>query len=179
MPRADRIKLVLLMGLFAAPGFAAWLAHDHWRPTATASYGELLEPFEPRMAVEGGVVRPLAGLDVLRGRWVLLTVAGEACDPACQRQVYLTRQVRLAQGREQTRVERVLVQPLGAGAPADPGLRHFTVPGEVLATLPGAASVRTFVVDPLGRVMLRFPADPDGKGMIRDLARLLKASGIG
>ncbi len=175
MPRADRFKLLLLMGLFAAPGFAAWLAHDHWRPTATASYGELLEPFQPGFAGGAGEM-DLAGL---RGRWVLLTVAGAQCDAACRRQVYLTRQVRTAQGREQSRVERALLQPVGAAAIDDPGLRHFTVPAEALAALPGASPVRTYVVDPLGRVMLRFPAEPDGKGMIRDLGRLLKASGIG
>lgn len=175
MPRADRVKLLLLMGLFATPGLAAWLVHDHWRPTVTSSYGELLEPFQPGFA--GGAGK--AAMDGLRGRWVLLTVAGAECDAACRRQVYLTRQVRIAQGREQSRVERVLLQPVGAAAIDDPGLRHFTVPAEALAVLPGAFPARTFVMDPLGRVMLRFPAEPDGKGMIRDLGRLLKASGIG
>jgi hypothetical protein len=183
MPRADRIKLVLLMGLFAAPGLAAWLVHDHWRPTASASYGELLEPFQPHWAgavdVSGPAVGKEEGLATLRGRWVLLTVAGARCDAACERHIYLTRQVRTAQGREQSRVERVLLQPVGADVIDDQGLRHFTVSAEALAVLPVGGPVRTFVMDPLGRVMLRFPAEPDGKGMIRDLGRLLKASGIG
>lgn len=180
MLRADRLKLLLLMGLFAAPGLAAWLVHDNWRPTATSSYGELLEPFQPRLAdASGREAGTGSGLAALRGRWILMTVAGMRCDAACARQIYLTRQVRTAQGREQSRVERVLLQPVGAVAIDEPGLRHFTVPAEALAALPGAASVRTFVVDPLGRVMLRFPSSPEGKGMIRDLGRLLKASGIG
>jgi len=35
------------------------------------------------------------------------------------------------------------------------------------------------VIDPLGNLMLRFPRDPDPRLMIKDLARLLKASRVG
>jgi len=36
-----------------------------------------------------------------------------------------------------------------------------------------------FLVDPLGSLMLRFPGDPDGRRMLKDLAHLLRASRIG
>jgi hypothetical protein len=36
-----------------------------------------------------------------------------------------------------------------------------------------------YLVDPLGNLMLRFPRDPEPRLMIKDLARLLKASQIG
>jgi hypothetical protein len=168
MVRADRLKLLLLMGLFAAPGLAAWLVRDHWRPTATASHGELLEPFIPALGDAG-----------LKGHWVLLTVAGRECDAACRRQLYLSRQVRIAQGREQERVERALLRPPGAAPVDEPGLRHLVLPEAGLPPWQAGGGTRTYVMDPLGRVMLRFPAEPDGKGMIRDLGRLLKASAIG
>lgn len=166
MARADRIKLLLLMGLFAAPVLAAWLAREHWRPAGLPVHGELLAPFAP-------------GLDLPRGRWVLLTVAARDCDTACRHQLYLTRQVRLAQGRERGRVARALLQPPGGAAVEEPGLRRLLSPESGLEGLSADGSARTYVVDPLGRVMLRFPARPEGKGMIRDLGRLLKASGIG
>jgi hypothetical protein len=35
------------------------------------------------------------------------------------------------------------------------------------------------VFDPLGNLMMRYPRDPDPRLMIKDLARLLKASQIG
>lgn len=169
MLRADRLKLLLLMGLFAAPGLAAWVVRDNWRPSATASHGELLEPFAP----------PLAGADALRGRWVLLTVIGRECDAACRHQLYLSRQARIAQGRERERVERALLQPSGAVPIDELGLRRIVAPDAGLPSLPAGGGTRTYVMDPLGRVMLRFPAEPDGKGMILDLGRLLKASAIG
>ena len=46
---------------------------------------------------------------------------------------------------------------------------------------PGAANDRAhiYLVDPLGNVMMRWPAKPDMRRMLKDLERLLKASQIG
>jgi hypothetical protein len=35
------------------------------------------------------------------------------------------------------------------------------------------------LVDPLGSLMMRFPGEPDARRMLKDLARLLKASRVG
>lgn len=179
MARTDRIKLLLLMALFAAPALAAWIARDVWHPNAVTSYGELVEPRAPRIdGLVDAAGRP-AGLESLRGHWVLLTVVGTDCDEACRKHLYLGRQARVAQGREQGRVVRVLVRPMGAAGDGESGLRRYAAPGESLSSWTGGGPARTYVMDPLGRVMLRFPADPEGKGMIRDLRQLLKASKIG
>jgi len=36
-----------------------------------------------------------------------------------------------------------------------------------------------YMIDPLGNVMMRWPANPDIKRMFKDIERLLKASQIG
>jgi hypothetical protein len=36
-----------------------------------------------------------------------------------------------------------------------------------------------YVIDPLGNLVLRYPTNPDIRGIANDLARLLKASRIG
>jgi hypothetical protein len=87
------------------------------------------------------------------------------------------------QGKEQERIVRVLLAP-ESEAP-DPGLfaQH---PGLVVAqvgeaarsALPGGAGA-IYLIDPLGNLVLRYGADPDIKGISKDLTRLLKASGIG
>jgi hypothetical protein len=177
MRRADRIKLFLVLGLFVAPAPLAWLAHQVWTPAAAASYGELLQPAVPRLAGMTDAAGRPADLSSLRGRWVLLTVANGACGPACRQQLDLARRVRLAQGREMRRVARMLIQASAAAPVSEPDLHSYQAPGEVLAIWPDPA--RTYLVDPLGRVMLRFPAAADGKGMLRDLRQLLKASRIG
>lgn len=177
MFRVDRIKLLLLMSLFAAPALAAWLAHQVWTPTLVPSYGELLQPAVPRLdGLRDSAGQP-ADLAALNGRWILLTVVNGECGAACAAQLDLARRVRLAQGREQGRVIQALIQS-GTGMPdALPDLFHYRLPEAALAHWPDP--LRTYVVDPLGRVMLRFPVAADGQGMLRDLRQLLKASKIG
>jgi len=177
--RVDRIKLVLVMALFAAPALAAWIARDVWQPATITSYGELLEPREPSIAGLVDAAGVPSSLAELSGHWVLLTVVGGDCEEACRHQIYLSRQVRIAQGPEQGRVVRALLRPIANANAEEPDLHRYSAPAEALAAWPGAGSVRTYVMDPRGRVMLRFPADPDGKGMLRDLRQLLKASKIG
>ncbi len=183
MARADRIKLLLLMALFAAPALAAWIARDVWRPVGMNNYGELVEPRAPRIDGLVDVAGSPADLGTLRGHWVLLTVVGGDCDEACRKQIHLGRQVRIAQGREQGRVVRavvgVSVRPMDGPIAGEPDLKIYAASGEALSAWTSGRPARTYVMDPLGRVMLRFPADPEGKGMVRDLRQLLKASKIG
>ncbi|MDO9225862.1 MAG: hypothetical protein Q8M09_02505 [Pseudomonadota bacterium] len=175
MHRPDRIKLLLLMSLFAAPALAAWVVHQVWQAPAASIYGELLPPTMPRFTGMTDAAGQPADLASLQGRWVLLTVVNGDCGPDCRQQLHLARQVRVAQGREQERVAQVLIQADSA-IPVDLTLT-YRVPKAALANWPDP--VRTYVVDPLGRVMLRFPVAAEGKGMLRDLRQLLKASKIG
>jgi hypothetical protein len=97
------------------------------------------------------------------------------------------RQARLALGKDAERIERVWLLSDGeVPAPAllreHEGLNVARVPdGTLLGELPasGNAAGYIYVVDPIGSLMLRFPADPDGRRMLRDLTRLLRASRIG
>jgi cytochrome oxidase Cu insertion factor (SCO1/SenC/PrrC family) len=177
MYRADRIKLLLVLSLFAAPALAAWIAHQVWQPLGATRYGELLQPSVPRLAGMTDASGRPADLASLRGRWVLLTVANGACGGACRQALDLTRRLRLAQGRDQERVARVLIQAAATAPVAQTDLRCYRAPGEALAAWPDP--VRTYLVDPLGRLMLRFPVAAEGNGMLRDLRRLLMASRIG
>jgi hypothetical protein len=43
----------------------------------------------------------------------------------------------------------------------------------------GVVSDHIYLIDSLGNLMMRFPRDPDPQRMVKDLARLLKASRIG
>ena len=185
MKIGPRARLVLLAALFLAP-IAASLVAVRMGPEPTANYGELLLPpaaITPHsFAVEGGGRFEFAHL---RGRWVLVASDSGACPPGCVAKLAAMRQVRLALGRRAARVERVLVVD-DLAAPNREALASFA--GTVVAitptamTLPpGAANDRAhiYLVDPLGNVMLRWPAPPEMKRMHRDLERLLKASQVG
>jgi len=124
--------------------------------------------------------KPFALAD-LRGKWVLLTAADGACDAACAKALYATRQARTIQGREMERIQRVWLVTAGTPPPAvmaeHPDLTAI-VTAEGLAAFPAGAD-RTYLVDPLGNLVLAYPLDPDIKAVARDITRLLRASRIG
>jgi hypothetical protein len=176
--KTDRFIPFLIAGLFAAPMLAAWVAHVAWQPRLD-NYGELLAPETPSLASLTDATGAPATLAALRGKWLLVTVASHGCDAGCRRNLYLARQIRIAQGKERSRVERILVSDRITEATEDADLRRLISTPDSLRRLTGTAASRTYLLDPLGRTVLRFPEQPDGKRMLRDLQHLLRASKIG
>ncbi|MDT3706837.1 MAG: hypothetical protein ROZ09_08415 [Thiobacillus sp.] len=182
-----RIKFVLLIGVFVAPVVAAWLAYSGWHPAGRTNYGDLLEVAPLQQT--SGTVHDGAPFDLgtLRGKWLMVHVGPARCDAACARQLYLMRQTRIAQGKEQSRIARLWVlTDAGAVAPAllqdHPGLYVWHPAKADFAEQFPAVHNRIdhiYLVDPLGNLMLRFPAQPDARRMMKDLKLLLKASQIG
>ena len=165
-----RNKLLWVALVCAAPlvlGTAAYLLH--WSPGAPSNYGELLTP------------TPVAGLEVLRGKWVLVMFDASACDARCEQKLYYMRQVRRAQGKDMSRVERVWVITDGAGPREEilPGIEGTRLAVLSEKEFPGKAVDHIYLVDPLGNLMMRFPRDPDPSRMIKDLQRLLRYSRFG
>lgn len=187
MQLPPRSKFLLMVGVFAAPVVAAYLAFFGWRPAGHTNYGELLA-ITPLQQTAG---RALDGtpfdLVALHGKWVMVHVGEASCDVACARQLYLMRQIRVAQGKEQSRIERLWVLtdggiPDAALLQAHSGL-HVWRPADAdfVGQFPAAQDrfAHIYLIDPLGNLMLRFPAQPDAKRMMKDFKLLLKASQIG
>lgn len=187
MQLTPRSKFLFLFGVFAVPVVAAYLAYFGWRPAGHTNYGDLLK-VAPLQQTAGATHdgTPL-DLEALRGMWLMVHVGPASCDAACVRQLYLMRQIRIAQGKEQSRIERLWVlTDTGAVDPAllpdYPGL-HVWRPADAafVEQFPAGDSRagHIYLVDPLGNLMLRFPVQPDPKRMMKDLRLLLKASQIG
>jgi len=180
---AARRKLLLIAAICVAPVLASYAFYYLSPRDARVNYGTLLATV-PAPALEGrrGDGSPFR-LDDFHGRWVLLVNAGERCDAACEHLLYASRQARTMQGKEQDRIVRVLLvaeggEPGAAVLAEHPGLVVANVAAAARAGLPGGVDA-TYVIDPLGNLVLRYDADPDIKGISKDLTRLLKASGIG
>ena len=181
-PKARRtLLLILLVGL--APVIASYAFYYLAPRDAHANYGELLAT-RPAAPIAGTTLdgKPFSLAD-LRGRWVMIAAASGECDAVCARTLYATRQARTMQGREQERVVRVWLVTDAAAPPAavvaeQPGLLVVRAEPSTAAALPGGTA-RITLVDPIGNQVLAWPADPDIKGVARDLSRLLKASQIG
>lgn len=186
-PGTKLTSLWLIVVLTAAPVAASYLLYYFWPPARTVNYGELIEPRplpERALALADGT--PFR-LSQLKGKWVLVSVDSGRCDARCDRNLLYMRQLRLTQGKNRERVERVWLisddaRPRDEAATAYPGTWLVRAAGTDLSRLfpaQGAASDHIYVIDPLGNLMMRFPRDPDPRLMIKDLARLLKASRIG
>jgi hypothetical protein len=174
--KRGRLKLVLLALVFTLPVIASFLVW--WldlAPGAAGNYGTLLKP------------RPVAAAPVaaLKGRWVLVQLDEGACAQACEKKLYLMRQVRRAQGRDMQRVERLWLVTDGAapGAALRAAIEGTVIApaGAAPAEFPAERSPRdhVYLIDPLGNLMMRFPADPDPMRVIKDLKQLLRASQFG
>ncbi|HQD15279.1 MAG TPA: hypothetical protein PLY54_07520, partial [Ottowia sp.] len=188
--RAGRWQMLLLALVCAAPVIASYYSYYVARPQARRSFGELIEPQRPLPAASATDLsgRPVE-LTSLKGQWLLLSVAGGACDAACENNLYLQRQLREGLGKDKDRLDWVWLVSDDARLPEAllPALGQATVlrvPPAVLADwlAPAAGQAlpeHLYVVDPMGHWMMRFPAglDKAGAGRAkRDLERLMRAS---
>ncbi|MCL4792433.1 MAG: SCO family protein [Gammaproteobacteria bacterium] len=177
---------LLFVGPFATAIFLYFYGGDGWRPQGSVAHGILIE--NPSSLDIGPVALPDGSSTGFTGKWSLLQVGNGSCETACQRSLYEVRQVRQALGKEMSRVQRFFITT--SGTPDTEFMRSThpdlmvidnSVPagGRVLAALGAFSEEDVFVVDPLGNIMMRFPAGTSMKDMHKDLSLLLKASTIG
>lgn len=189
--RAGRWKMLLVLAVCAAPVVASYFTYFVVRPEGRTNQGELIEPPRPLPAslaltdLAGQAVKP----ESLQGQWLLVVVAGGACDEACERSLYLQRQLREVLGRDRDRLDKVWLIPdeaplrpeLQAAVEAQPPVQVLRVGREALsqwlAPAPGGTLENSYyLIDPVGRWMLRSPAPGEPSKLKRDLERLLRAS---
>ena len=183
--------MLMVLAVCATPVIASYFTYFVIKPQARTNYSELITP--TREMPEALAMGNLAGDSVtaasLHGQWLLVVVAGGACDALCEKQLYVQRQLRETLGREKDRVDKVWLIPdsvppraavleaISAGQPTTvlhvdaTALAQWLVPsqGQQLAD-------HIYLVDPMGQWMMRTPANPDPGKFKRDLDRLLRAS---
>jgi hypothetical protein len=187
---SGRMKMLLVMLVCAAPVVASYVTYYVIRPDARRSYGELIEPQRPLPVARASTLdgQPVQ-LSALKGQWLLVSVAGGACDTECEKHLYLQRQLRASLGKDKDRVDWVWLIP--DNTPVREALRPALGQATVLrvdaqqldawlAPAQGRAIAdHLYVVDPMGNWMMRFPAGLDLAGAAkakRDIERLLRAS---
>jgi len=185
-PRRGLATLALVIAVCLTPIAASYLVYYVWPPQSRMNYGTLIEPRPLPAAQLARVDGSKFSIAELRGRWVMVQIDASGCTDACRRKLYFMRQVRLAQGHDMDRIERVwLIRDEGR---VDPGLlRDYEgtyaarAGAEVVSAFPAErdAADHIYLIDPLGNLMLRFPKDADPGRMKKDLERLLKVSKVG
>jgi hypothetical protein len=199
------IPLIMILG-------ASWLWYfvvrgdlDLVGALGTANNGTLVQP--PRQIDElllydqNGVAFPYADLEP---KWALLVPGmGDDCDAACEENLYITRQIHVALGKNFNRVRRLYVSEgstadislavgeLSDGHPVTATFTDYLAQehrGLKALVLEPDGGQRLFpearqdpgtwyLVDPAGWIMMSYSSDTSYKDVIADLKFLLKNSG--
>ena len=185
-----RRLLLLLLALFVLPLLIVGAMYQFdWRPQG-GSHGQLISPPRP-LQLDGAQTLQGGRFDATQwqGHWNLVYVALANCDAACEAQLGTLRQVHASLGKEIGRIQRVLLVPTGGTDQALARI-HQQYPDLVVLVGDGAQNLArqfgatlpedgVYLVDPLGNLMMRYPAGYDAKGIRRDLMRLLNYSWTG
>lgn len=186
-----RWKLYLILAVCAAPIIFSYFTYYVIKPQSRTNYGDLLDPRNYPIPALGTTLldgKPIT-LDAYKGKWMMLQVDKAECAAACQTKLYDMRQLRLTQGKNMDRIERVWLitddQPLDTILIREyDGTHMLRVNVQALKKwLPVDAGTtiadHIYLIDPLGNLMMRYPKDADPNKIKKDLGKLLKASAIG
>jgi hypothetical protein len=193
----NRLLIVSIILISALPFGAAWYLSQHTelvQDRQKSNYGRFVSPPLPLDYAEllQSPVSAVDSLSEIKGRWVLVQLlTSSGCDSACLETNHKTAQLRLMLNKEISRVRRLLLVAgtvddavLKTVAEQDPTLVITRIPNTLLQKLNAAAGVTLadgtlLLLDPFANLMMRYDADFDPYGVLRDLQKLLKASQIG
>jgi len=189
LPQRSNVPLWLLLGSFLVP---AILAYGYFffgdRPTV-ASNGQLITPVidisSLKLTNQNG---ELLSNDQLTPKWRMYYFVGSSCDQLCQNDLYNLRQMNIALGKYQDRVQHVIAhldEPANdfselINTEHQQAIRVYTRAENIQALTAKDADAKTiYLVDPLGNIMMKFPHDLEPKLILKDIKKLLKVSRIG
>lgn len=180
---------------FIAPVALAYIIFFFVDVKSFVNHGEILNPIVHissfKLSNDSGKIIPEKELTY---KWRLISFLGRNCDQQCAKRLYDTKQIHTSLGKDQHRLSRMFVHLEPAGdalsklmAETHPNVIH--VNGTMKATINALGdNVRsdvsitnneTYIMDPMGNVMMRFKQEQPNKEFLYDLKKLLKASQIG
>ncbi len=127
-------------------------------------------------------------------KWRIISFLQKECDAQCEKRLYDSRQIHTSLGKNQHRLMRMFVHLQDADESLSKliAIRHadvIHVNGETNVIIKalgdnirhdaGILNNETYIMDPMGNVMMRFTQDQPNKDFLYDLKKLLKASQIG
>ena len=179
--RTGRLQLIALLALVIGPMLlaTAMFYGRFWIPEGRSYHGEL---------IGGRVTLTELGVPLVADKgWQLLVSAPQTCAEECQQLIYLARQIHIGLGREASRANHALAiaSPLSSELSERllkeyPQLLRYPLNLDAYdRELPDNPTPQLWIVDPLGNLVLRYPADANGKDVLIDLRLLMKISNIG
>lgn len=187
-----RIKFLALVAVFVLPFIGSWLAFYVFEiKPDSRNYGDLVVPARPLELVMLQTTKKHNLNEEFWNKWTFVVIDDGSCGQLCQENLYYLRQMRLALGRDVDRVQNLLLssQPFTedvAGflvdypdlSAADQVPQGFVRQFESIDN-PSKNKPFIYLVDPLGNLMMTYPAENDPSSILSDMRRLLKVSQVG
>lgn len=180
MIRRRRTELWLIALVCVGPFVLALLVY-YMRPGWLPQLPGSRELVEPPVSIAALPLEPASG----EPRWSLIYARIGPCNSECVRDLDRLRQVHWALGADLERVRRVYLHTADPVPAVSDDLavgRLDTERGAALVAALDAARLangRVYVADPRGNLVVSYAPEVDQRELLRDLERLLDASGIG
>jgi hypothetical protein len=194
----NRKKLIIIAAWFLIPLALATIWYKvlpkSFLPSASTNNGELLDPIFTldkftQQTAKGEIFTNVE----IEKIWTLVHFVQGECDEQCSQSLYKTRQLRISMGKDIDRLNRIAVLKQDGISDSNQKMWASHPDLEVLiASRNGVgAQIKSqvkniqiswdsiFLVDPLGNVMMHFPASMEAKLIKKDIRKLLKLSHIG
>lgn len=187
--KRGRLILILIFLFFALPLIAVLLMHHYnWRPGG-ASHGEMITPVR-KLTVASESADKVPSTELWNDKWSMVLLASN-CEHACQSHLHDMRQIHVSLAKDLNRVQRVLItnqtdlstllndypdlKVINQSKDAvDELAKQFDMNGEIALT-----SNRTYLVDPLGNLVMSFKPETKAVDIRKDLVKLLRFSWAG
>lgn len=176
---------------FVAPAVLAYFMYFFGDVRSFSNHGEILNPVVDiatlKLTDDKNVLIPE---DQLRYKWRMISFVDASCDDACKQRLHDVRQIHKSLAKDQHRVIRMIVHlepatdELNALISSEypNALIVFGDEKTISSALGDIARIReneTYIMDPIGNVMMRFTQDQPNRLFLKDLRKLLKVSQIG
>jgi len=180
---------------FIAPVALAYIMFFFVEVRSFVNHGEILDPIvHIRSFGLKNKNNEIIPEKELTYKWRIISFVGKDCDQQCEKRLYDTRQIHTSLGKDQHRLIRMFVHLEPADAPlskliAETHQKVIHVDGSAEVIIDalgdnirndaGIINNETYIMDPMGNVMMRFTQEQPNKEFLHDLKKLLKASQIG
>ena len=185
----QQITLLGIFALFIGPVILVILMRSSWwqyQPAGLKNLGHLVQP-PTHLA--------LNETQNFDDKWLVLYVLDQPCEKLCIENVTTLRQIHIAAGRNNEHLAIVLLSKTDPDATLRPMLESIypefqfvtdtaatalttldTVNANVTRGTGDASTLHTYILDPMGNVILAYGADASPNDIHKDLKRLLKWS---
>lgn len=190
-PNKNPYTIWFVVFAFVGPAVLAYFMYFFGDIKSFSNHGEILNPVVDISTLKlTDDKNSLIPEDKLRYKWRMISFVGATCDDDCNKRLHDVRQIHKSLAKDQHRVIRMIVHLEPATDELNNliskeypnALNVFGSEKTISSALGDNARIQdneTYIMDPIGNVMMRFTQDQPNRLFLKDLRKLLKVSQIG